>query len=69
MKNRQVVEVGFMTCGRCVVSSERRQHGLPYSEDGLTVVTPGLIPRVAWSQMLSYDVLRVHYPQSSVELP
>jgi hypothetical protein len=69
MENRHVVEVGFLTRGRCEISSVRREHGLPYGEDGLTVVTPGPIPRVGWSQMLSYDVLRVHYPQSNVELP
>jgi hypothetical protein len=34
MENRNVVEVGFLTRGRCEVSSERHEHELFYGEDG-----------------------------------
>jgi len=35
MENRCVVEVIFLTCGRCEVSSARHEHGLPYEENKL----------------------------------
>ncbi len=69
MENRWVVEVIFLTRERYEVSSGGDMNmGCLTVRTNLTVVTLGPIPRTGWSRMLSYDVLRVYYPQSNVEL-
>jgi hypothetical protein len=69
MENRCVVEIIFLIRERYEVSSRRHKHGVALTvRTNFTVVALGPVPRTGWSRMLSYDVLRVYYPRSNVEL-
>lgn len=69
MESRCVVEVIFLTREHYEISSVRHEHGVALRvRTNFTVVNLGPVPRTAWSRMLSYDVLRVYYPQANVEL-